>query len=101
MSIIIKITNVVANIILSYSLIMFYLYLFMDDSKIVHKWKFVGHWTLKLGLISMIIGTIFNILTFKKPALSQLVLNIGLAITFVWVFLFHKELFKKRITDVK
>lgn len=100
----IKIINLLANLILSYSLIMFYLYLYGDNDKIVHRWSFIGHWTLKLGIITMITGTIFNMLTFNKPSLSQLCLNVGLAITFVWVYLFHKELFEKRLkekTDVK
>ena len=80
--IVIKIINLISNIVLSYSLIMFYIYLFGDNNKIVHKWKFIGHWSLKLGLIIIIVGTIFNILTFDCPSLSQLCLNVGIAITF-------------------
>ena len=94
---VVKITNSLSNLILSYSLIMFYIYLFGDNDKIVHKWKFVGHWTLKLGLIIIIIGTIFNILTFDCPSLSQLCLNVGLSITFVWAYLFHKQLFESKL----
>lgn len=94
---ILTLINLVSNIILSYSLIMFYLYLFGDNDKIVHKWTFVGHWTLKIGIIIMIIGTLFNILTFDSPSLSQLFLNIGLSMTFVWVYLFHKQLFESKL----
>lgn len=94
---VVKIINALANILLSYSLIMFYIYLFGDNDKIVHKWTFLGHWTLKLGLIIMIIGTIFNLLTFNCPSFSQLLLNVGLSITFVWVYLFHKQLFEARL----
>jgi len=95
--VIIKLINIVSNIILSYSLIMFYLYLFGDNDKIVHRWKFIGHWTLKLGLITMIIGTLFNILTFDNPSISQLFLNVGLSMTFFWAYLFHKQLFESKL----
>lgn len=94
---VVKIINALANILLSYSLIMFYLYLYGDNDKIVHKWNFLGHWTLKLGLITMIVGTQFNIFTFDCPSFSQLILNIGLAITFYWAYLFHKTLFENKL----
>lgn len=90
-------TNLLSNILLGYSLTMFYLYLFADNSKIVHKWSFVGHWTLKLGLIMMIIGTLFNVLSLDTPSISQITMNVGLSITFVWAYLFHRKLFKNKI----
>lgn len=94
---ILTLINLASNILLSYSLIMFYLYLFGDNDKIVHRWRFVGHWTLRLGIIIMIIGTLFNILTFDAPSLSQLSLNIGLSMTFFWAYLFHKKLFESKL----
>lgn len=86
--------NFISNIVLGYSLTMFYIYLFADATKIVHRWSFVGHWSLRLGLSAMIIGTLFNVLTFDTPSKSQLLMNIGLSIVFVWAYLFHKQLFK-------
>jgi hypothetical protein len=89
--------NLIANLILGFSITMFYLYLFTDNSKIIHRWTFINHWILKTGLIVMIIGTLFNVLTFDTPSLSQIGMNIGLALVFVWAYLFHRKLFKTKI----
>lgn len=96
----IEIANFICNIILCYSLVMFYLYVYGDGGKVVHKWKFVGHWSLKAGFIWMIIGTAFNLLTVDIPSFSQFVLNVGLTFVFLWAYLFHRKLFKsKKTTD--
>lgn len=89
--------NLAANLVMGFSITMFYLYIFCDDSKIVHKWSFINHWILKTGLIVMIIGTLFNVLTFDTPSLSQISMNIGLALVFIWAYLFHRKLFKTKL----
>lgn len=85
--------NEVANFLMCVSVTMFYVYLYGDKSKVVHRWSFVGHWTLKLGLIGIIIGSALNVLTLSDPPLTEVVLNAGLALTFVWAYLFHRKMF--------
>ena len=86
--------NVLANAIIGYSITMFYLYLFADKNKIVHKWPFVDHIILKFGMVAIILGTLFNTLMFHPVEESQLFTNVGFAFLFVWAYLFHRKLFK-------
>ena len=89
--------NEVSNLVMCVSVIMMYVYLYGDKTKVVHKWSFVGHWTLKLGLIGIILGSVLNVLTLSDPPLTEVVLNVGLAMTFVWAYLFHRKMFNERI----
>lgn len=88
--------NALANAILGFSMTMFYLYIFADKSKVVHKWKFIMHWTLKFGMVAVIIGTLFNTLSFDHVTYPQLFVNVGFAFLFVWAYLFHKKMFDAR-----
>jgi hypothetical protein len=89
--------NEVSNFVMCVSVIMMYVYLYGDKTKVVHKWSFVGHWTLKLGLIGIILGSALNVLTLSDPPLTEVVLNVGLALTFVWAYLFHRKMFRERL----
>ena len=88
--------NIVANMIMLISVVMFYLYLYGDNSKVVHRWNFVGHWSLKLGLIGIAVGNMYNVLSLCNPPTSELVLNVGLAIVFLWAYMFHKKMFAEK-----
>ena len=89
--------NEASNLVMCVSVIMMYVYLYGDKTKVVHKWSFVGHWTLKLGLIGIICGSALNVLTLSDPPMTEVVLNVGLAMTFVWAYLFHRKMFNERI----
>lgn len=90
------VVNELANAVMMVSVIMFYIYIYGDASKVVHRWSFVGHWTLKFGLIGIILGSLLNVLTFSNPPLTEVVLNVGLAMTFVWAYLFHRKMFASK-----
>ena len=90
------IVNLVANITTLVCLVLFYIYLFGDNSKAVAKWSFIGHWSLRCGMLFMIGGTFFNTLTLSTPSWSEILLNFGLALLMVWVVLFHRNLFKSK-----
>jgi len=55
----------------------------------------VQHWTLKLGLVGIITGSVFNALAWKQVGWSGALLNVGLALVFNWAYLYHKKLFIK------
>lgn len=95
------IINFIANAVMGYSMTMFYLYLYSDDNKVVHRWSFLGHWTLKLGMIINIVGILFNLLTFDKVNPSQLLVNCGFSLIFVWVYLFHRKMFNQKNQNEK
>lgn len=93
--------NLIANLVTLVSMLMFYIYLFGDQNKVVAKWNFVSHWTLRMGMLGMIAGTFFNCLTLSTPFWSEIILNIGLALLMAWAFLFHRKLFKNQSASVK
>lgn len=87
------IVNLVANLVTLVCMTMFYIYLFGDHNKMVAKWSFVSHWTLRMGIIGMIAGTFFNTLTLSTPDWSEITLNCGLALLMFWALLFHRKMF--------
>ena len=90
--------NFVSNIIMFVSMVLFYIYLFGDygNKKILQKWSLISHWTLRSGLIGVMTGSLFNVLTYSTPPWTEVVLNAGLALTFFWAYLFHKQMFDKQ-----
>ena len=92
----IQIINLLANVVFGGSLTAFYLMIYGDEKNIVHKWPFVQNWTLRAGLIGMILGALSNVLTFALPTFSEFVLNLGLAFVFLWAFIFHKKHLQKK-----
>ena len=85
--------NLIANIILCLGGAGFYLAIFGRPSSIVYKWPVLRHWALRLGLAAFFAGTLSNVLTVYTPHLSQIILNVGLALVFGWAVLFHYKYF--------
>lgn len=93
-----EILNLIANVILCGSMTMFYIYLYSDrDGKsVMNKWTVTQHWSLRIGLVGIMTGSLFNILTFAEAEWPGVLLNSGLALTFFWAYKFHKYLFHKK-----
>jgi hypothetical protein len=85
--------NLIANIILCLGGAGFYLAIFGRPSSIVYKWPVLRHWALRFGLAAFFAGTLSNVLTVYTPHLSQIILNVGLALVFGWAVLFHYKYF--------
>lgn len=87
------ILNVIANLTLfSYSLL-FYIYVFGDDRKAIAKWHMTKLFLLRVGVISIICGSLYSAVTLSDPEIGEVVLNVGLAMLFVWAYDFHKKIF--------
>ena len=89
-----QVINLIANLILGMSMTMIYLYLFTDMTKAIHKWTYINHWLLKSGLIFIICSTALLCYEADDPSPEQFVHNIGMALLFIWVWLFHRNIFK-------
>lgn len=87
------ILNIIANLTLfSYSLL-FYIYVFGDDRKAIAKWHMTKLFLLRVGVISIICGSLYSAVTLSDPEIGEVVLNVGLAMLFIWVYDFHKKMF--------
>lgn len=91
---ILQIINIIANLIIGISVTIFYIYIYGDESKVVHKWNFAQHFALKFGLIGIICGAFINTITIVNSAFSEVALNVGFAMVFTWAAIFHRKLFK-------
>jgi len=86
--------NAMSNIIIALSVSVFIFYIFGRLSMMdkLPKWQSI---LVKVGLCVNECGSLFNFLTLSHPPLSEIVLNIGLAIIFTWAVLFHYKYFVK------
>lgn len=89
-----QVINLIANMTLGLSMTMLYLYLFTDMTKAIHKWSYINHWILKTGMVFIICATALLCYHFAVPTFEQLLYNVGMAMLFVWVWLFHRNIFK-------
>lgn len=90
------IVNVLANATLFYSALMFYIFLFGDEEKAITKWHINKVFLLKVGVSSIVCGAFFNAVTLSNPESAEVLLNVGLALVFVWAYEFHKKIFKSK-----
>jgi len=86
--------NTIALISLLYSMTVFYIRIYGNKDKLVHRWKWIGHWSLKLAFIFMITGAMFCLLSFHEAHLAQTILNLGMSLITLWASMFHAKLFK-------
>lgn len=93
------IIDLIASLVLGFCLTMFYIYLYGDNEKVVHKWSFVGHWSLRVGFIYMILGVILKVWTMDSVTFSQCLFDIGITLVFLWAYLFHRQLFKNKFKN--
>ena len=89
------IVNQIANLVLTLSGMLFFLMLYGRKNSIVHKWDFLSHWLLKLGLSAFIAGSFFCFLNGSKVPLTQVMSNVGLSGIMTWAVIFHYKFFTK------
>lgn len=89
------IINFASNIIMTISGTVFFLLIYGNENSLVHKWKFLQHWSLKFGLATMTCGSLLGVLVNWQPPFHVVFLNVGLASIFTWTSIFHVKLFKK------
>lgn len=97
MTVAINLINTLSCLYLAYCATLFYIIIYGDASKVVHRWPVVQHWTLKAGMIGIIGGSMLNAVSWSHVGWTGALLNCGLALVFNWAYLYHKKLFKHRI----
>ena len=81
--------NFVSNIVLTASFTAFTIFLFGRENSFVYTMRTVNTVLLKVAICLCVAGSLYNTLTFSNPPISEVVLNAGLAILFVWAAVFH------------
>lgn len=84
------------NIVLAISGALFFLMLYGRSESIVHKWNFIGHWSLKVGLSAFAAGALFTALRFETPTFPELIRAFGAALIWTWACFFHYKYFIRK-----
>jgi hypothetical protein len=108
---VLQVLNIFANAIICLGMTAFFVLLFGNTHSVVQKWPVLQHWSLKIGLVTIIASSAWNamnvayrmiapksadvIVTFNNTPIGEIFLNIGLAVLFCWVVYFHKYHFLK------
>jgi hypothetical protein len=58
-------------------------------------------WLAKAGLSILICGAISNVLTLSTPVKTEVLLNCGMSITFLWLSLWQYNQFKEKVVYSK
>jgi hypothetical protein len=90
----IVIVNAICNITTSISSLALLLHVFGDPHNEIWDNK-IKAWLAKLGLSVMICGATSNALTLSNPPATEVLLNVGIALTLFWLSWWQWELFKQ------
>lgn len=74
---------------------LFLLMLYGRGSSVVHKWSFIGHWSLKVGLASFAAGALLTALRFEQATVVDVMRAVGAALIWMWACVFHYKYFVK------
>lgn len=94
------ILNAVCNITTSISSLALLLHVFGDPNNEIWDNK-IKAWLAKIGLSVMICGATSNALTLSNPPPTEVILNLGIALTLFWLSWWQWELFKQMHHKVK
>jgi hypothetical protein len=86
--------NAVANCTTAFSSLGLLIHIFGDPENSVWDNK-IKAWLAKSGLSIVVCGAVANVLTLSSPATSEIVLNVGISITFFWLNWWQWEMFKE------
>lgn len=87
--------NLVANCTLTVAFGAFLVFLFGRENSLMHKIKSCNTVFVKAALSLCASGALYNVLTLSEPPFSEVVMNTGLAMLFVWAAWFHYLRFVK------
>ena len=87
--------NAAANLVITFSVAMFMIFVF-GRSNMMQKIHWLESFIIKVGLAMLSSGSLLSLLTFSNPPISEIIVNIGLAIVFAWGAYFHFKYFVKK-----
>ena len=90
-----EIINAVSNLIMTIGITAFMVFVF-GKSNMMYKLGWLERNFIKVALAVTASGSLFNLLNFKNPPTSEVILNTGLALVFSWGAYFHFKYFVKK-----
>ena len=92
---ILMLINAFANVVITLAMTAFIIFVFGRFSMLdkLPKYQIL---TIRIGLCMTAAGSLFNFLTLSTPPFSEVLLNLGLAVVFLWAAIFHYNYFVKK-----
>lgn len=90
------IINLIANSFITMGMTFFIIGVFGRKSKTVESLNKIERVLLKFALCATASGAFYNVLTLSTPPTSELVLNSGLGLLFIWAAWFHWKYFVRK-----
>jgi hypothetical protein len=91
--------NLICNIIIAGSMSAFIVFAFGRSNSRLYRLPVYEQYLVKAGLSLISAGAMFNAFTLSTPPWTEVLLNIGLALTFVWAAVFHYNHFVKKANE--
>ena len=85
--------NAVCNFVIAWSMVAFIIFVFGTRNGMMQKLPALERFSVKVGLVTICCGSVFNLFTLSTPPITELILNVGLAIIFLWGAVFHFKYF--------
>ena len=89
------IVNAVANCTTAISAIGLLVHIFGDPTNSIWDNK-IKAWLAKVGLTTATCGAVSNVLTLSTPVYTEILLNVGMSLTFFWLSWWQFEQFKEK-----
>jgi hypothetical protein len=81
--------NLVASVLIAISVTGFMFLIQHEDSPVMKMNFFMRSW-IRLSLVAMAAGGLFNVVTLSTPHWSEILLNAGIGLLFTWAFYWHR-----------
>lgn len=91
--------NATCNVLIFFSMLMFIIFCFGRSDSKIYKYGDLQAFILKLGLTTICLGSLVNLISLSNPPFSEIVLNIGFALLFCWAAVFHYIVFVLKKKD--
>lgn len=88
--------NEIASLVLFLNATAFYVFLFGKENAHIDKLPKLEYFLLKIGLILIAAGGLYNTLIMSYPPTIEIIMNIGYAAVFTWAAIFHYRNFVKK-----
>jgi hypothetical protein len=91
-------TNFSISVLLSLCLGAFTVFVFGRQNSLAHRIPVASSWLVRIGLSMCSAGALLNAITFSNPSWSEVLLNGGLCVVFLWAAWFHYVRFVKPLS---
>lgn len=88
--------NAIANLVIAISMVFFMIFVFGSNNKKINSLPKYESFLIKIGLSFVSCGSLLSFITLSNPQTTEILMNVGLALVFLWGAFFHYKYFIKK-----